>query len=164
MQKSTVHEIYGEVCYYENIWTGKKKITINGVELAPKNKTTFLFNDGTGVKEAKISGSVFNGVKLNIDGNIIEMTPPTKWYEYITGISLVLFVIVWGNNPALVAILPIVGGGIGGAISGLLGYFTVLAVKSADKWYLKAAIWLGMFAANIVACFLVAMVFIFSMA
>lgn len=163
MQVTVKHPVYGEVTYYENAWSGRKNVYLNSVELAKKNKMTFLFNDSEGTKEVKIVGNFLFGVKLNIDGTMVEMTPPAKWYEYLAALSLFMFVMIWGNSEALVSIFPIVGGGLGGAISGLMMCFTLMAMKSAKKWYYKVLIWLGMFVANALACFLAALILIFAL-
>lgn len=164
MQATVQHPVYGEVTYYENAWSGRKNVYLNSVELAKKNKLTFLFNDSEGTKEVKVVGNMLMGVKLNIDGTLVEMTPSAKWYEFVAALSLFLFVMVWGNSEVLVAIFPIVGGGLGGAISGLMMCFTLMAMKSAKKWYYKLLIWLGMFVANALACFLVALAIISAIA
>ena len=164
MKVTVNHPVYGEIIYSENVWSGKKSICINSVELDKKNKTTFLFNVADGMKEVKVIGSELIGVKLNIDENVIEITPPTKWYEYLAAMSLFMFVMIWGNNEALVAIFPIVGGGIGGAISGFMMCMTVMALRSVNKWYLKVLVWLGMFIANALICFIVALLLVFALA
>ena len=154
MQVTVNHPVYGEIQYVENTFSGKKYIFINSVELAKKDKVTFLYRDSYGEKEVRIIGNLFKGVKLDIDGTEVEITPPTKWHEYVAAGSIFVFVMTWGNNETLSSIFPIIGGGLGGAISGFMMYMTLIFMKSAKKRYLKPLIWLGMFAATLLICFL----------
>lgn len=164
MQVTVNHPIYGEITYFENTFSGRKSICINSLELERKNKTTFILPTSEGPKEVNVIGNEVFGARLKIGDTVIEITPPAKWYEYLAAISLFIFVMVWGNNEALVSIFPIVGGGIGGAISGFMMCMTLMAMRSAKKGYLKALIWLGMFVANFIACFLAALLIVFALA
>ncbi len=160
MQVTVEHPVYGQITYDENFWSGKRKIYLNSVELSKLNKLTYIFQNEEGVKEVKVKGSYLFGLKLDINGTVVQMTQPAKWYEYIASLSLFVFIMVWGNSPTLVEIFPVIGGAIGGAISGFMMYLTLALMKSKDKWYLKLLIWLGMFVANALACYIAALVFV----
>ena len=156
--KTSVHHIaYGQIEYEENFWTGQRALTINGTKLTKQKKNVFAFNNENETLICQIKGNLLSGVKLNIDQDVIELTPTTKWYEYACSISIFMLILVWGNVPALCKIIPVVGGAIGGAISGLAAFVNVLLMKKAKNAWSKLLVWLGMLAATFFICFLVAL-------
>ena len=164
MKVTVNHPAYGEITYFEDFLSGKKSICINSVELKKRDKNTFILSTEEKKSGVKVIGSVLFGVKLNIKGNLIEITPPTKWYEYLAAISVFMFLMIWNNTEALLAIFPIMGSGICYAISALMMCLTVIALRSVNKWYLKILVWLGMFIANALICFLVTLLLLFAFA
>jgi hypothetical protein len=80
------------------------------------------------------------------------MTPAAKWYEIALSASIFALIMVWGNVKALSAILPVVGGAIGGGISGAAIVICMLAMKSTKNLALKLLIWLGCLVATLVVC------------
>ena len=93
--------------YNENIWTGKKELRVNGINLSKTGKNTF-YNSET--KEAIIvKGSMITGVKLE------KMNETIVLAENTTADWIFIFL------PLLIICVGIFGGAIGGAISGGLG-------------------------------------------
>ena len=41
----TQHQSYGEIIYKESFWTGKKSLTINGVDAQPVSKKEFVLEE-----------------------------------------------------------------------------------------------------------------------
>ena len=155
--KISVHHIgYGLIDYEENIWTGKRELTVNGSKLLKQKKNVFVLNNEDGTLVCRLKGSFLVGAQLYIDQDVIELTEPTKWYEFACAISSVMLILVWGNVPALCEIIPIVGGAIGGGISGLAAGVTLFLMKKTKNAGVKLLVWIGMLAATFLVCFLIA--------
>ena len=98
-------EKLGEIVYEENSFTGKKKISINGVECVKVKKRVFELNTEEGTKEIVLKGNAIIGLTLESEGREIILIEKIKWYEIILGILPILLVITWGNNVALCKIV-----------------------------------------------------------
>lgn len=155
MRAIVQHETLGPIVYEENAWTGKKSIFINNTPLIKQNKKLFLYSTGTTSKTVQVTGNFLTGTKLVIDGETIEVTPRAKWYEIACSIFIFALNVVWGNSIALCTILPVVGGAIGGLVSGAIAIGNILAMKSVKQVWLKLAIWVGMVVAMLAACSLI---------
>lgn len=156
MRSIVQHETLGTIVYEESGWTGKKTILINNTPLVKQNKKLFLYSNGATSKSVHVTGNFLSGTKLIIDNETIEITPTAKWYEIACSVFIFVLNMIWGNNFTLCSIFPIVGGAIGGGISGLIAVGNMLAMKSVKKVWLKLAIWIGMTIAMLVVCFLLA--------
>ena len=124
----TQHQSYGEIIYKESFWTGKKSLTINGVEAQPVSKKEFVLEE----KRIIIKGNYLTGIVLHLDGDIVRVSEQTKWYEFILSIIPFIFLLTWGNNATLCSIFPVVGGALGGAIGGI-GLVTSLFLMKKTK-------------------------------
>lgn len=144
------HEAYGEIVYDESAWTGKKSLSIGGTPLEKLSKKEFKMQDGTTVTA---NGGFLQGASLDIKGETIALTPRVKWYEIVLCVLPFLFVMIWGNVTALVKIIPIVGGAIGGGISGLFGVLGLWGIKSVKPIWLKLLVALGCFAITFGICY-----------
>ena len=131
------HDTYGEIVYNESFWVGKKSLTINGVEATKISKKEFQMPDGT---TAQIQGNFLYGACLLIGSESIRLTPKIKWYEIALAIIPFVLIMVWGNVVALCKIVPVVGGAIGGGISGLLSVLGLVLIKSVKPVWLKILI------------------------
>ena len=142
------HEKYGEIVYIESEWTGKKTLKINGVELQKQNKNTFYYKGGTIV----LVGSFVKGITMEIENERIQLTKPCKWYEFLFAIVPFVFVMIWGSSVELTAIIPVVGGAIGGGISALIGYLGLSISSKMEKWYFKVLVGLGALVVSFLVC------------
>ena len=154
MQERYVHPFYGEIVYDESVWTGKKTVAIDGQELQKINKNKFMFND----KEVVVKGSSIFGVKLCIDGETVELNKKSAWYEIALAFLPFLFLITWGNIPALCSIFPVIGGAIGGGLGAASGMVYLFLSKKMKNPILKILFGLGMFVATIFAAFITAVI------
>ena len=143
---------FGEINYEENVWTGKKKVTINGVQLTSVNKTTFNYDYNGTLVEVKITGNIYTGCNLTIYDEAYEIYTKTAWYEYILAILPFILVIVWGNSVALCKIVPVIGGAIGGAISGVFSFVSLSVMKSIKSPLFKVLIGVICLIATFVVC------------
>lgn len=120
------HPTYGEIIYDESFWTGKKKITVGGVDAQPISKKEYMVNE----KKALLTGNFLTGNTLNIDGEVIQLSSKIKWYEIVLAIIPFLFLMTWGNVVSLCAIFPVVGGAIGGALGGISAVVSLFFMKN----------------------------------
>lgn len=154
MQITINHPRFGMIDYTESVWTGKKKITINGVELVKADRTHYAFPDG---KLISVTGNFLSGAAVEIDGERIGLTEKVKWYEILFGCLPLILVLIWGNSPALFKVIPVVGGAIGGGIGGGLSALSIFFIKSVKPIGLKILIGIGMIAVTFGICALLGM-------
>lgn len=150
MKKIIQNEALGEIVYNESIWTGKKSLTVNGVEAKKITKKEYQAGD----KKLIISGNYyFTGITLTVGDEIIEVSPKPKWYEFVFAILPLLFLLIWGNSYTLCDIFPVVGGAIGGFIGALFSIASLLLTKKTEKPLYKVLIGIGIFVANVLVAF-----------
>lgn len=156
MKKEINHSEFGKIVYNENIWTGKRSISINGKQLTKISKTSYKMNlENEAGYYVNIEGNMFKGTCLKIKGKTVLISPATKWYEYILGFMPLALVLIWGNSRALCEIIPIVGGAIGGAIGGVFTVLSIVFMKETKKAVLKLLIGIGCLAATFAICALI---------
>ena len=157
MQEIIQHEKYGTIEFSEGLLIANRTIFINGEQLTKKSNKRFTFSDG---KEVIVSGGLFSGIKLEINGDIIPITNPGKWYEIAIYIIGLVFLIAWSNSLALVSIIPMVGGALGGllyAVPAVLGFS--FSVKQKNP-LLKLVITLSAVLLGLILCVLVGVIII----
>lgn len=149
-----------EIVYNESVWTGSKLIKVNGVVLQKISKNYYqAYIEGEEIK-ATISGNVLKGQSLNVNGTTFIVSLPPLWYEYVLAIFPVVFILIWGNIPALCMILPVIGGAIGGGIAGLFMVLSIVFMKKTDKPLFKVLIGFGMMILSILVCTLLGIAFL----
>ena len=153
MQTIINDEKYGKIEYTENTWSGSKKLSINGVPLEKKSRSDFVYQTENGAVMVKISGNTLIGATVTIGDDKIQVTPKLQWYEFIFPVLMFALTIIWGNSPALVAIIPIVGGAIGGVVSAVCAFTCFYLAKMVKPVCLKLLIGLGFFVLDFVVCF-----------
>lgn len=156
MKSVVKNEVYGEIVYDENFWSGKKTLSINGINLAKKDKKTFILEKPEGPVVVHVIGNIYNGEKIEINQDVIILNEKATWYEMFCSISIFLLIIIWGGNAELCRIVPIVGGAIGGGISGGMSYCNLIAMKQSNQVWKKLLIWLGFLIGTIFICYIVA--------
>ena len=154
------HPTYGEIVYDESIWTGKKTLTVNGTTCFAVSKKEFLAGD----QKILLSGSLLSGVRLTINQETVEVSPRPAWYEIAFAILPLVFLITWGSSPTLCAIFPVIGGAIGGAIGGVFGMTSLVLMKKTSSVGKKLLIGVGMFAAAVLASFVLAFLLLSALA
>lgn len=154
------NEKYGEIVYEESAWSGKKSISINGVILQKKDKTTFEYVTDEEIETVIVKGNSMSGAKLSIGGQTIQVIAPPKWYEVALSVLIFAFILVWGNVPQLCLIFPLVGGAIGGFISGMFAVLNFMIMRKLEKPYFKILIFIAFMAATILVCYLIALLII----
>lgn len=157
MKYSVKYNALGEVSYDESLWTGRKKIFVNGKELKKTARNTYEYigEDGVSVP-VYLSGNILTGAKLTYKNECVRLTPQTKWYEFVLAVFMVVFICVWGNNVYLVSIIPMVGGAIGGLIAAVCAIVFVIVSKNFKKVVFKLLIFLACFAVEVMLAFAVA--------
>ena len=153
MKEIVQHSIYGEIVYNESFWTGKKALTINGVDAKPISKKEYMVNE----KRAILKGSFLTGSTLLIEGETIQLSPKAKWYEIILAIIPFLFLLTWGNSASLCSIFPVVGGAIGGALGGVGAVISLFLMKTQKKPIVKTVVGIIVAVATILIAFVLAL-------
>ncbi len=155
MKNTIKHDELGEIIYEESFWTGKKNITINGTATEKVSKTEFRTANG---EKVSIVGNFLAGTKATIGDKSVELTPKIKWYEYILAILPFILIIIWGNVGALCKIVPVVGGAIGGLISGIFSMLSLFVIIRVRQVWLKILIAIAALGLTFLACYLVALI------
>ena len=91
--------------YDENFWTGKKKITYDGIVLNKLNKNTYEYNDGTTVHYFELKGNYLFGITIKMFENIVQIREKLSYLEIILSVLVLLPGIFFGA----------IGGALGGA-------------------------------------------------
>ena len=151
MREVVQHSVYGEIVYEENVWTGKKTLTFNGVPAKQISKKEYALDD----KKALLKGNIYSGVIMQIDGEDIQLLAKPAWYEILFAVIPFAFLMIWGNSPALCAIFPVVGGAIGGALGGIGGVISLLFMKKQKSPLVKALIGVAAIAVTVFVAFIV---------
>lgn len=145
----------GTVCYEESVLTGQKSLSLDGVKMNKISKTMFECAKNKTVLKFFIDGNIFRGINLLFDGTTYELLQKVAWYEYIVAFIGCVFVLVWGNVPALCAIFPVVGGAIGGLLGALGASLGILLMKVSKKPGIRLLIGFAGSVISVLLCFLV---------
>ena len=129
MKKIVMHPEYGRIIYEENIWTGKKSLAVNGKCLKKGRKNVFTLEDGENTLYVTLKGNALTGVTATIQGQDIVILPKLSGLDYILCLLPFALIMIWGNSQALCSIIPVVGGAIGGGLSGLAGVLCVSMMR-----------------------------------
>ncbi len=156
MKEFIQHPVYGEIVYTESFWSGKKALTVNGLDAQPISKKEFMING----KKAVIKGSYYTGINLYIEGENIEISPKPRWYEIILAILPFIFLLTWGNSQVLCSIFPVVGGALGGVLGGAGAITSLLLMKKSNLPATKVLIGIGACIVTILIAFILALGFI----
>ena len=100
------------------------------------------------------------GLKLQIDNDIIEVSPKPKWYEIVLAVLPLTFLLTWGNSSALCSIFPVVGGAIGGALGAIGSMTSLLFIKKSKSLLPKLLIGIGAFVVTVLIAFTLALMMI----
>lgn len=149
---------YGKVVFYENAWTGKKRLYCQNKECRRVAKNTFQMGEkGTEWEKdtAWVRGNFLRGAKLHLKDEIVELTPALKWYEYILAFWALVFDLIWANIPATVLIIPMVGGAIGGLICGVAAVVTLYYMHTIRRTWGKVLLGVGVGLVALVICFVI---------
>ena len=119
------HPELGKIVYQESFWTGRRSILVNGTALTRHNNKQF----GNDEIKATVMGNLFSGIVINFSGTFVVMSQKTLPIEYILAFFPVLLIIIWANSPKLYSIIPIIGGAIGGGVSGGCGAVALIYMK-----------------------------------
>ena len=154
----------GNITYEESFWTGSKSIIVNGKLLKKKDKDVYYVVDGENTITYYLEGNFFKGVTIKGPEGWVQVVPAANWYELLLAISIFVFNLVWGNSKDLVSIIPIVGGAIGGAISGGFAMYSIIEMRKRYKVLTKVGAWFVCFLISVVACvaaaFIIAFLFV----
>lgn len=124
------------------------------------SKTAFLYESGASTYDINITGNFVKGSTLTINGDSYKISENLKWYEYVLAILPFVFILIWGNVPALVQILPVIGGAIGGVVSALMGLLSAVVMKETKSIALKILYGIAFFLATVAICYALAIIYL----
>lgn len=133
MRQEITHETLGKIVYEENALSGAKTIYINDVLLQKVNKTTYKGVIDGQEQLVYVYGNVFTGLSIKVNDINVQVVPKTMWYEYAMFLIPFILIMIWGNVGALCEIIPVIGGAIGGGISGLFGVIGLFIAKKTNN-------------------------------
>lgn len=145
MKGNIQHPIYGDIQYTESVWTSKKTLTFNGVPAQSISKNEFMIGD----IKIELKGNYFSGVSILINGESMVLIAKPKWYEIILSVLPIVFIVVWGNNPTLCSIFPVIGGAIGGGFGAVISMLSIYLMKKVTKPIHKILIGIGVFTVGV---------------
>ena len=151
--KSVVrHHTYGEIVYTEGV-VGNRELSFNGIPLRKISSTDFEYTPvGESPVPVRLYGSYLGGLSLNVNGEQIQVVPKLRWYEAVLSVLIFAIVMVWSSVPSLISVLPVVGGAVGGALSGLIAVVNLLLIKGTRSVWMKLLITVGMMLLALLVC------------
>ena len=105
--KTEIKTDCGTILYEESVWTGKRKLFLNGKELTKVNKKTFVYEEDGEKKEFIVEGNIFKGVGIFSS----DLPEPVIISNPMGVLDYIFF------------ILPLVPAVLFGAVGGLVGGF-----------------------------------------
>ena len=130
---------FKDLVYAENIWTGKRTITYDGVTLPKRKRGLYELRQGDQTELVMVKGNQLIGVTVTLFGQQIELLRKTFWYEWVLAIMVFIPAIIFavlnndGDNIGLCALAAGICGGIGGG----LYFVNFYLLKRVNKLYLK---------------------------
>ena len=123
-------------------------MVFDGKALKKTGKTTFEYTDPESGEpiNVTVSGNLFKGFCLVVKTEIIQMSPPAKWYDVVLSV---------------VAALPfwfLVGGAIGGGLGGGMGVLSLILITQRPIIKHKIFLGVGLTVASTVVAFILALV------
>lgn len=160
MKTKIMHDVYGEIVYDESFWSGKKRISVDGKTLTKSKRNIYVYQDPNTSLTVVLKGSVLFGLTMTINhGAEITIASPPKWYEIVIAVCILCIGIVLGNSP-FAAVFPLVGGALGGAISGVMAVLALMVVKPIPKVPVKLLVGIGLLALTFFICHIVGLLFL----
>lgn len=119
-----------ELVYTENLWTGRRTVTYNGIEAEKKSRKEFVLHLENGSIPFEVQGNVFKGITL-ASPLLLEPVQMRKGFnalEYVLSILAAVLSIVCGFLGGLAG--GVIGGVLQGICYGLIGGigFTLVAI------------------------------------
>ena len=127
-----------ELIYYENFWTGNRKICYDGTMLTKLTKNLFQYNNGEVTERFEIKGNVSYCLILKMFGQEIELVRKLAWWEIMLSVlpfvACLIFCFMSVQGSVLISAL---NGALCGAFGGGLSYFSSYLMRKVDKIYFK---------------------------
>ncbi len=142
------HPVYKNICLLQGDFSGQFSLVFDGKALKKTGKTTFEYTDPESGEpiNVTVSGNLFKGFCLVVKTEIIQMSPPAKWYDVVLSV---------------VAALPfwfLVGGAIGGGLGGGMGVLSLILITQRPIIKHKIFLGVGLTVASTVVAFILALV------
>lgn len=150
-----------ELVFEENIWTGKVTISLGGYPLNKIDKKSYFVRINGVDKTLRYVGNKSSGSYLELDNKKYPVYEKQSWYIWPLIVLPFILIMVFGNIKYFAQNgFPVVGGAIGGGISGLMCALALYAVLNTKKPIFKVLIALAFSAVTVLICFLIGLVII----
>lgn len=123
--KNEIKTDCGTILYEESVWTGKRKLFLNGKELTKVNKKTFVYEEDGEKKEFIVEGNIFKGVGIFSS----DLPEPVIISKPMGVLDYIFFIL-----PLVPAVLF---GAVGGLVGGLTAAFSLSVVPKTKPLWLK---------------------------
>lgn len=123
--KTEIKTDCGTILYEESVWTGKRKLFLNGKELTKVNKKTFVYEENGEKKEFIVEGNIFKGVGIFSS----DLPEPVIISKPMGVLDYIFFIL-----PLVPAVLF---GAVGGLVGGLTAAFSLSVVSETKPLWLK---------------------------
>lgn len=123
--KNEIKTDCGTILYEESVWTGKRKLFLNGKELTKVNKKTFVYEENGEKKEFIVEGNIFKGVGIFSS----DLPEPVIISKPMGVLDYIFFIL-----PLVPAVLF---GAVGGLVGGLTAAFSLSVVRETKPLWLK---------------------------
>lgn len=123
--KTEIKTDCGTILYEESVWTGKRKLFLNGKELTKVNKKTFVYEENGEKKEFIVEGNIFKGVGIFSS----DLPEPVIISKPMGVLDYIFFIL-----PLVPAVLF---GAVGGLVGGLTAAFSLSVVPKTKPLWLK---------------------------
>lgn len=144
-----------ELIVEENPWSGKITLTLGGEPLKRIGKKVFVFKMNDEEKKIVYGGNKATGTHITIEDKTFPVFPKQPPYVWPLAVLPFLLVLILSNIPALAkAGFPVVGGLIGGGISGMFSALSWYVMSMNKKHIWKILMGLAFILITILICFL----------
>lgn len=129
---------FKDLVYAENIWTGGRTITYDGVPLSKHKRGVYELKQGEQTELVTVKGNQLIGVTVTLFGQPIELSRQAFWYEWVLAVMAFIPALIFAvlNKDGNIG-LCILAAGICGGIGGGLFFANFYLLKRVDKLYLK---------------------------
>ena len=142
--------VLGQITYDENLITDKRTLFIGGAPAVKQKKRTYTFQRAGTAETAQLRGNFLTGVTLQVGERSIVLMRPMYWYEVLLGCLPAIF-IIWANASPIYLIpgIPVIGGGMGGFLSGLMVVISLVFMRRMKNIFWKVLFGLAMVFINL---------------
>ena len=144
-----------ELVFDENPITGNISLSLDGQLLEKRNKKEFILKQNEEEIKLIYTGNRVSGSQLKVGDKTYPVLDKQPVYIWPIAVLPFLLVMIFSSIPALAKNgFPVVGGAIGGGISGLLSVLSFYMMTTTKKPLFKILIGLAFTLGTVLICYL----------